>query len=121
MKITKELKHATFEWDDEHKSFIITEHIDGARVVLNKVYAFAFMRFVIRMAQRNWFKKVTKKENKSLDNLPELDDEAVIQLAFCLEEVANEDRPKLPDNKMEELLIETERHLKSAPWDELPF
>ena len=57
MKITKNLKYATFEWDDEQKSFMITEE-DGNRVILNKVYAFAFMRFVVRMAQRNWFKKI---------------------------------------------------------------
>ena len=96
MKIAKELKHATFEWDDEYKCFIVTEHIDGSRVVLNKVYAFAFMRFVIRMAQRNWFKKVVKKENKPLDNLPTLDEEAAAQLAFCLEEVENEEESDLP-------------------------
>ena len=60
MKITKELKYATFEWDDEDKTFTITEE-DGNRVILNKVYSFAFMRFVVRMAQRNWFRKAVKK------------------------------------------------------------
>ena len=53
MKITKKLKYVEFEWDEEAKSFMITEE-DGNRVILNKVYAFAFMRFVVRMAQRNW-------------------------------------------------------------------
>jgi hypothetical protein len=55
MKIKKKLKYAEFEWDEENKSFMITEE-DGNRVTLNKVYAFAFMRFVVRMAQRNWLK-----------------------------------------------------------------
>ena len=32
-------------------------------IQLNKVYAFAFMRFVIRMAQRNWLRN-----KKPLDN-----------------------------------------------------
>ena len=69
MKITKELKYAEFSYDEEHKSFTITEE-DGNRVTLNKVYAFAFMRFVIRMAQRNWLRKA-KKEKKELDIVEE--------------------------------------------------
>jgi|TARA_B110001454_G_scaffold218603_1_gene247102 hypothetical protein len=56
MQITRELKYATFEWDDEAKTFTIIEE-DGNRVILNKVYAFAFMRFVTSVAQRNWFRK----------------------------------------------------------------
>jgi hypothetical protein len=64
MKITKELKKATFEYDEETKKFLIIDGEDGGVVELNKVYAFAFMRFVVRMAQRNWFrvKKATKAE-----------------------------------------------------------
>jgi|TARA_R110000824_G_C15160336_1_gene671849 hypothetical protein len=69
MKIAKSLKYADFEWDDESKSFTITEE-DGNRVILNKVYAFAFMRFAIRMAQRNWFKQA-KKSKKELDKTDE--------------------------------------------------
>ena len=65
MKITKNLKHADFKWDDEAKIFTITEE-DGNRVTLNKVYAFAFMRFVVRMAQRNWLR------NKKLVNKAEV-------------------------------------------------
>ena len=60
MKITKDLKHATFEYDEEAKSFTIMCDGDiGPRtcVTLNKVYAFAFMRFVVRMAQRNWLRR----------------------------------------------------------------
>lgn len=71
MKITKELKYATFEYDEEEKDFVIKEE-DGNKVILNKVYAFAFMRFVIRMAQRNWFRQI-KKSEKKLDSTPALD------------------------------------------------
>ena len=35
-------------------------------VTLNKVYAFAFMRFVVRMAQRNWLR-----DKKSIDKAME--------------------------------------------------
>ena len=66
MKITKELKYATFEYDEETKKFLIIDTEDGGVVELNKVYAFAFMRFVIRMAQRNWLRQA-KKEKKELD------------------------------------------------------
>ena len=64
MKITKELKNATFEYDEETKKFLIIDGEDGGVVELNKVYAFAFMRFVVRMAQHNWLrvKKVNKAE-----------------------------------------------------------
>jgi hypothetical protein len=85
MKITKNLKYAEFEWDEETKSFMITEE-DGNRVILNKVYAFAFMRFVVRMAQRNWLRN-QKKPNKQIEDAPETiegaepDDPS--QLTFC--------------------------------------
>ncbi len=64
-KIKKELKNATFEYDEETKSFTIIGADElYSTVELNKVYAFAFMRFVIRMAQRNWLrnKKLNPKE-----------------------------------------------------------
>jgi len=64
MKITKELKNATFEYDEIEKSFTIKE--EGGEVTLNKVYAFAFMRFVVRMAQRNWLR-----DKKSIDKAME--------------------------------------------------
>jgi len=64
MKITKELKNATFEYDEVEKSFIIKQ--EGGEVTLNKVYAFAFMRFVVRMAQRNWLR-----DKKSIDKAME--------------------------------------------------
>ena len=55
MQIKKDLKYATFEYDESSKSFTIIND-NGDRVTLNKVYAFAFMRFVVRMAQRNWLR-----------------------------------------------------------------
>jgi len=79
MKITKELKYVAFEWDEDLKSFMITEE-DGNRVILNKVYAFAFMRFVVRMAQRNWLRKPNKpnkqinKEDETMDLVFEFED-----------------------------------------------
>lgn len=69
MKINKQLKYAEFSYDEENKTFTITEE-DGNRVILNKVYSFAFMRFVIRMAQRNWLRQA-KKEKKELDIVEE--------------------------------------------------
>ena len=56
MKIKKKLKNAEFEYDEETKKFLIIDSEDGGAVELNKVYAFAFMRFVVRMAQRNWLR-----------------------------------------------------------------
>jgi hypothetical protein len=71
MKIKKELKNATFEYDEEAKSFTISGEHPALRgvsntVELNKVYAFAFMRFVVRMAQRNWLRNPNKSK-KLLD------------------------------------------------------
>ena len=100
MKISKELKYAKFEWDDEEKIFTLWSDENENGLKLNKVYAFAFMRFVIRMAQRNWYRKITKKENRTLDDLPELDEDSVNQLALCLEDVVKEEK---------------------QPWDDLPF
>ena len=67
MKIEKNLKYGAFTWDDETKLFevfIINRDTGKQRnLTLNKVYAFAFLLFIIRMAQRNWFrmKKITIK------------------------------------------------------------
>tara|TARA_R110000824_G_scaffold206523_2_gene391647 strand:+ start:8257 stop:8562 length:306 start_codon:yes stop_codon:yes gene_type:complete len=99
MKIRRELKYATFEWDEEDKSILIETRMDATpsretlfnptagdcceghcnghvetdeeyaeriakldtpingRIHLNQVYSFALLRFVIRIAQRNWFRK----------------------------------------------------------------
>lgn len=64
MKIRKKLKNAEFEYDEETKKFLIIDSEEGGVIELNKVYAFAFMRFVVRMAQRNWLKKPRKNEKK---------------------------------------------------------
>ena len=68
-KITKQLKHAEFEYDEESKQFRVQDG-EGNEVVLNKIYAFALMRFVIRMAQRNWLRS-----NKTIEELIEQEDE----------------------------------------------
>jgi len=57
MKIVKELKYYDDVFNQEIKTFTIME-ADGFNgyIQLDKVYAFAFMRFVVRMAQRNWLR-----------------------------------------------------------------
>lgn len=74
MKISKELKNFTFEYDEDKKLFIIKAK-DGQFIELNKVYAFAFMRFIVRMAQRNWFrnKKSIDKTSESMVDLENID------------------------------------------------
>ena len=79
-KITKELKNATFIYDEEKKTFTIME-ADGFNgyIELNKVYAFAFMRFVVRMAQRNWLRS-NKSISKIIEEEEELEEENPNQL-----------------------------------------
>ena len=62
MKINKSLKFADFSYDEESKTFTVSDK-NGNGVELNKVYAFSFMRFIVRMAQRNWLrnKKIVDK------------------------------------------------------------
>lgn len=78
MVIRKELKNATFEYDEEKKIFTIME-ADGFNgyIELNKIYAFSFMRFVIRMAQRNWLKSADSfnKTEELLDSIEEEEDD----------------------------------------------
>tara|TARA_Y100001938_G_scaffold151216_1_gene247700 strand:- start:15115 stop:15390 length:276 start_codon:yes stop_codon:yes gene_type:complete len=81
MKIKKELKYATFEYDEETKKFLVIDTEDGGVVELNKIYAFAFMRFVIRMAQRNWLRQ--NKGKKILDK----EDEIVLGLEVDSEKI----------------------------------
>lgn len=75
MKIVKKLKHAKFTYDEENKKFIIETDSDKENgtdsIQLNKVYAFAFMRFVVRVAQRNWMR-----DKKSIDKM----DDVMIEL-----------------------------------------
>ena len=68
MKIRKKLKNAEFEYDEETKKFLIIDGEGDATVELNKVYAFAFMRFVVRMAQRNWLRN-KKSSDKNEDSI----------------------------------------------------
>lgn len=70
MKIKKELKNVFFEYDEETKTFTIMEE-DGfhGHIQLNKVYAFAFVRFVVRMAQRNWLRNKKPLDKDSEDVL----------------------------------------------------
>ena len=67
------------------KTFSISDK-DGHGVELNKVYSFAFMRFVIRIAQRNWLrtKKIVDKPSKDMLDLPEVDAEAIEELQQSL-------------------------------------
>ena len=85
MKINKNLKFADFSYDEESKTFTISDK-DGHGVELNKVYSFAFMRFVIRIAQRNLLrpKKKVDKSTESMLDLPEVDAEALEELQQSL-------------------------------------
>lgn len=80
-KIIKQLKNATFEYDEEKKVFTLYDH-DGfnGTIELNKIYAFAFMRFVVRMAQRNWLRSSKSKIRESQDTNEELEAEDPNQL-----------------------------------------
>lgn len=79
MKITKKLKYATFEYDEKSKNFIIeaedaeaeTTEKPFRRILLNKTYAFSLMRFVVRVAQKNWLKN-SPHDKKSLDKADDL-------------------------------------------------
>ena len=42
--------------------------VEEGAVELNKVYAFAFMRFVVRMAQRNWLRSQGKGKPQPPEN-----------------------------------------------------
>ena len=90
MKIKKNLKYAEFEYDEESKSFTIIDTEHGGVVELNKVYSFAFMRFVIRMAQRNWLRKIPKKT--AVVGAPPLEETA----EFIFEDCAIKESCSLP-------------------------
>ncbi len=82
----KSLKFADFSYDESSKTFTITDK-NGNQVELNKIYSFAFMRFVIRIAQRNWLrtKKVVDTTPEPMLDLPELEADAVIDLQQSLQ------------------------------------
>ena len=97
MKIDKNLKYATFSYDESAKSFTIQDK-NGNTVELNKVYSFAFMRFVIRIAQRNWLrtKKVIDNAPLSVVDLPPLEPETVADLQQSLEFIDEEQYDSSP-------------------------
>jgi hypothetical protein len=68
MIIKKELKNAIFEYNEETKSFTLSNK--DTTIELNKVYSFAFMRFVVRMAQRNWL-RTKKSVDKAVEDVVE--------------------------------------------------
>lgn len=71
MKIKKELKNATFEWEEESKTFSFTDS-NNNKITLNKVYGFALMRFILRIAQKNFAKnKIAKKQAEELIEITE--------------------------------------------------
>jgi len=71
VKIKKELKNATFEWEEESKTFSFTDS-NNNKITLNKVYGFALMRFILRIAQKNFAKnKITKKQVEELVEITE--------------------------------------------------
>tara|TARA_A200000113_G_scaffold155536_1_gene140276 strand:- start:319 stop:576 length:258 start_codon:yes stop_codon:yes gene_type:complete len=73
MKIVKELKRATFVYDEEDKSFLIKDS-EGQQIILNKVYAFALMRFIVRLAQRNWLRLKPAQKNQEINETKEPED-----------------------------------------------
>lgn len=80
MSIVKNLKFASFEWDEEKQLFTIT-NVDGEKISLNKTYSFAFTRFFVRVAQKNWLRsKPSKKNQTSLSNQEDIDIEEQMAL-----------------------------------------
>jgi hypothetical protein len=55
VQIIKNLKFANFIWDEKEKSFLIQDD-EGGEVKLNKIYAFALTRFILRIAQKNFLR-----------------------------------------------------------------
>ena len=65
MKITKELKYARFSWDEKCKTFCV-ESPKGHKIEFDKIYSFALMRFIIRIAQRNFLKNPLPKDTQDV-------------------------------------------------------
>ena len=63
--LLKELKFGSFEWWPEQKKFVLITRLEGNEqyLILNKIYAFAFVRFFMRIAQRGFLNKHAKKKN----------------------------------------------------------
>ena len=69
-KTIKDLKHARFTWDERHGIFSV-ESPKGNKIELNKVYSFALMRFIIRIAQKNFAKNILPKKNIDVNIIEE--------------------------------------------------
>ena len=70
MKIERKLKYGSFSWDDETKKFTVKHK--GQSIELNKIYAFAFLRFAFSVAQRNWFRKQEKPKKVEMPKVEEI-------------------------------------------------
>ena len=82
MKITKELKNACFSWDQEDKTFTIIDS-NNNEVQLNKIYSFALMRFIIRIAQKNFLSAPAMRPKNSVEETSEeFDDENQTKFSF---------------------------------------
>jgi hypothetical protein len=81
MKIKKQLKHARFTWNEDSKTFSI-EQPTGNKIELDKVYSFALMRFIIRIAQRNFLKKPQANKSKLIENAEDAEFEEIDQQSF---------------------------------------
>lgn len=68
--VIKELKFARFTWDDKH-GILSVESPKGNKIELNKTYSFALMRFIIRIAQKNFAKNVLPKKNVDVNIIEE--------------------------------------------------
>jgi hypothetical protein len=85
MKITKELKNACFSWDQENKTFTIIDS-NNNEVQLNKIYIFALMRFIIRIAQKNFLSAPAMRPKNSVEETAEeFDDENQTKFSFINE------------------------------------
>ena len=74
-KIIKELKFGTFTWNEDDGTFTIESPkgntIKLNKVELNKVYSFALMRFIIRIAQKNFAKNILPKKKVDVNIVEE--------------------------------------------------
>jgi len=72
--LLKELKFGSFEWWPTQQKFVLLTKIEGEPqyLVLNKTYAFAFMRFFMRIAQKGFMKYAKKKQmvQKKIEGQP---------------------------------------------------
>ena len=62
----RELKRATWAWDDNKQSLFITLKDQMKEVILNKVYMFSLMRFLVRVSAKGFYVKRKKEvQNES--------------------------------------------------------